>query len=138
MSNQLNLESWKQLIGKLILSCTRVEYELFRLYKNWLPNRQFYDDTYEDKYNKSIGITKEKVGEHNELLEELIEMKKIAKYRHLVAHNPVHYCNKTSSWKIFDLKKEELSIDINDLKDITNRAESLSILLSKNLRIIIK
>lgn len=138
MSKELNLEEWQQQIGKLIMSCTRVEYELSRLYKIWLSNRNFSDDSYDEKYNKSIGISKLNIGEHHEMIQQLVEMKKIATHRHLVAHNPVHYSNESSTWRIFNLKSNKESIGLFELEVLAERAEILSLKLSANLRVLIR
>lgn len=138
MSKELNLEEWQQQIGKLIMSCTRVEYELSRLYKIWLSNRNFSDDSYDEKYNKSIGISKLNIGEHHEMIQQLVEMKKIATHRHLVAHNPVHYSNESSTWRILNLKSNKESIGLFELEVLAERAEILSLKLSANLRVLIR
>lgn len=138
MTEILDFDKWEKLMGKLILSCARVEYELMRLYEFWLPNRKYYEDSYEDRYNKAIGITKEKLGENHTMIEEMIKMKSIALYRHIIAHNPIHFSNEFNEWRIFDLKTNSESINLLELETLANNAELNSIKLSANLRINIK
>lgn len=135
MNNILDFEIWEKSIGEIILSCARVEYEMFRLYKLWIPDRNFHDDVYENRYDKAIGVAKEKLGESHSMINQLIKMKKTAKYRHMIAHNPIHFSNEYDDWRIFDLKTNTDSLGLLDLKKIAHEAEMNSIELSTNLRI---
>ena len=57
MNKELELEKWQAAIGKLIMACSRVEYELMRFYGTKLPERSYYDDSYFDRFDKSKHIT---------------------------------------------------------------------------------
>ena len=138
MTEILDFDIWEKLMGKLILSCARVEYELMQLYKFWLPNRNYYEDSCENRYDKAIGVTKEKLGKNHPMIEEMIKMKSIALYRHIIAHNPIHFSNEHNEWRIFDLKTNSESLNLSELKKLANNAELNSIKLSANLRINIK
>ena len=58
MDDELDFEKWEAAIGKLILACSRVEYELIRLYEKWLPDRVYHKDAYLSRFDKSIGVAR--------------------------------------------------------------------------------
>ena len=134
MEADLIFEKWEMTIGKLILACARVEYELFRLYNYWIPAKTFHNDNYEKRYDKFIGLVKMKLN-NDTIVNQLIEMKSFVKFRHIIAHNPIHYSNSHNEWRIFDLKNNNKSIPLDELIDISKKANDLSIRLSANLRI---
>ncbi len=135
MDEELNFDKWESSIGKVILASSRVEYELSRLYEKWMPDRSYYSDDYLSRFDKSIGVAKQSLKNGDGIASKLIEMKVFAKYRHLVAHNPIHYSSDTESWHIFDMKDETVVVDLMDLEDIARQAYSLSIELSVMLRV---
>ena len=135
MDEDLDFDKWEFSIGKIILSCSRVEYELSRLYEKWMPERSFYSDDYLSRFDKSIGVAKNSLKNGDEIARKLIEMKALSKYRHLVAHNPIHYSSNTESWHIFDLKDEIIEVDLNDLGKIAEECWRISIDLSVMLRV---
>lgn len=130
-----DLDKWEIAIGKLILSCSRVEYEIIRLYEKWLPNRSYHSDDYFGRFDKAIGVAKTKLENGQEISEKLVEMRKYAKFRHLIAHNPVHYSNESEEWEIFDLKNEEESVNFSCLVTITQEIYELSVKLAVLLRV---
>ncbi len=134
-NSELDFEVWQLAIGKLIMACSRVEYELLKFYELRLPERSYLNDSYLDRFDKAIGISKRIFDPKTGMVEGLIQMRKIAKYRHIVAHNPVHYSNDTGNWHIFDLKTEEDSVTLNDLVFISEEAELTSIRVAAGLRI---
>ena len=135
VSNDLDLEEWESAIGKLILACSRVEYELIRLYEKWLPTRVYHKDSYFDRIDKAIGVAKRSLSNGDEIVKFLIEMRKFSEYRHMVAHNPVHYSNETGSWHIFDLKSNSISTCIDGLSSISKDAYIVSVKLAVLLRV---
>lgn len=135
MEEELDFDKWEAAIGKIILACSRVEYELSRLYEKWMPGRNYHSDDYLGRFDKSIGVAKKSLPEGGAIAEKLIEMKGYARYRHLVAHNPIHYSSDTDSWHIFDLKDEKSEVDLNDLIELSNKAYETSIDLSALLRV---
>lgn len=135
MEKELDFEKWEAAIGKIILACSRVEYELSRLYEKWMPDRDYHSDSYLCRYDKAIGVAKESLRESSPIVEKLIEMKRFSRYRHLVAHNPIHYSSKTNSWHIFDLKDEKSEVDLNDLIGISQKIYEVSIDLAVLLRV---
>lgn len=134
MEEKLNFELWEAAIGKLILACSRVEYEMIRLYEKRIPEVLYHRDSYLNRFDRAIKIAKASLDNGDEISGKLAEMKKFAEYRHLVAHNPIHYSNETDSWHIFDLKNNSKSVQINDLCEIAEEAKSLSIELCVLLR----
>ena len=135
MEDELDFEKWESAIGKLILSCSRVEYELMRLYQKHIPEREYHSDSYESRFDKSIGFAKKTLKNGNVIAAMLVEMKKVASYRHLVAHNPVHYSSYTDTWHIFDLKNNTDSVSLNELLELSKSVNNLSISLAAELRI---
>ncbi len=135
MDEDLDFDKWESSIGKIILSCSRVEYELSRLYEKWMPDRNFYYDDYLSRFDKSIGVAKKSLKNGDEIASKLIEMKAFSRYRHLVAHNPIHYSSNTESWHIFDLKNEIIEVDLSDLEKIAQESWKISIDLSVMLRV---
>lgn len=122
-------------IGKMVLACSRVEYELIRLYEKYLPERAYHRDSYFDRYKNTITVAKVSLTNGDMIAKKLTEMKEIAEYRHLVAHNPVHYSNETETWHIFDLKQNKKSVSINNLGALSEAANKLSMELSVLLRV---
>lgn len=135
MDDELNFEKWEAAIGKLILACSRVEYELIRLYEKWLPDRSYHDDAYLSRFDNSIGVARRSLENGDSISELLIRMKKAAKIRHLIAHNPIHYSSETDDFHIFDLKNKDGSVCINDLLLIAESVGITSTELSVQLRI---
>lgn len=135
MEKELNFNKWESAIGRLILSCSRVEYELIRLYEKWLPNRTYHSDSYLSRYDKAIGVAKESLNQGEQIASMLIQMRKFAHLRHMVAHNPIHYSTETETWHIFDLKDNKDSIDLQSLLDVSEKIYKLSTLLSYLLRV---
>lgn len=133
--NELDFEKWQVAIGKLIMACSRVEFELLRFYQLRLPERSYLDDSYLDRFDKAIGVSKKIFDSNMGITEGLIKIRKIANYRHMVAHNPVHYSSDTGTWHIFDLKNGKDSVTLNDLVSISNEAELTSIRVAGELRI---
>jgi hypothetical protein len=135
MDEELDFDKWESSIGKIILACSRVEYELSRLYEKWMLDRSYYSDDYLSRYDKSIGVAKQSLRNGCDIGRKLIEMKAFSKYRHLVAHNPIHCSSDTESWHIFDMKDEKVEVDLNDLEEIARQAYKTSIDLSVMLRV---
>lgn len=135
IEQDLKFEKWESAIGKLVLACSRVEYELIRLYEKHLPGRDYHKDGYESRFDKSIGVAKSRLECGDRIAEALIVMKKAAHYRHLVAHNPIHYSSETDNWHIFDLKNNEISICLDELIGLSKNISKHSIALSADLRI---
>jgi hypothetical protein len=135
MNEEINFDKWESSIGRIILSCSRVEYELSRLYEKWMPDRSYYSDDYLSRFDKSIGVAKQSLKNGDNIGRKLIEMKAFSKYRHLVAHNPIHYSSDTGLWHIFDMKDEKIEVDLNDLENIASKAYKTSIDLSVMLRV---
>ena len=134
MENELNFEEWESAIGRLILSCSRVEYELIRLYEKWLPNRTYHSDGYLNRFDKAIGVAKESLNQGEQIATMLIKMRTFANLRHMVAHNPIHYSVETQTWHVADLKENKDSIDINRLLDVVEEVHKVSTILSYLLR----
>jgi hypothetical protein len=132
---ELDFEKWQMAIGRLIMACSRVEFELLRFYQQRLPERSYLDDSYLDRFDKAIGVSKRLFDSKTGIAEGLIEKRKIANYRHMVAHNPVHYSNDTDTWHIFDLKNGKDSVTLNDLVSISKEAELTSIRVAGALRV---
>ncbi|MFV1874036.1 MAG: hypothetical protein ACMZ64_12010 [Oleiphilus sp.] len=135
MNDELDFEKWEAAIGKLILACSRVEYELMRLYDKWLPDRVYHEDAYLSRFDKSIGVAKQSLTNGYMIAELLVQMKRAANIRHLVAHNPIHYSSETDSFHIFDLKTNKDSVCLNDLLSISESVGNISIDLACQLRI---
>lgn len=135
MEDELDFEKWESAIGKLILACSRVEYELIRLYEKWLPDRTYHEDDYLSRFDKAIGVAKRSLENGDNISELLIHMKKAANFRHLVAHNPIHYSSETDDFHIFDLKNNEDSVCVNELLSIAESVGIISIELTVQLRI---
>ena len=133
--NELDFEKWQMAIGKLIMACSRVEFELLRFYQLRLPERSYLDDSYLDRFDKAIGVSKIVFDSEIGVVQGLIKIRKIASYRHMVAHNPVHYSSETDEWHIFDLKSGKYSVTLNDLVSISQEAELTSIRVASALRI---
>lgn len=132
--NELDFEEWQMAIGKLVMACSRVEFELLRFYKLRLPERSYLDDSYLDRFDKAIGVSKKIFDSKMGITKGLIEIRKIANYRHMVAHNPIHYSSDTDTWHIFDLKNGKDSITLNELVSISKQAELSSIQIAGALR----
>ncbi|MGI1668867.1 MAG: hypothetical protein K6L74_00945 [Neptuniibacter sp.] len=141
--DELDFEKWEALIGKIILACTKVEYELTRLYEVCLPNRDFHKDDYSGRFDKAIGVAKSRLKNGDVIANMLIEMKKYSKIRHMVAHNPIHYLSQEErkmvsdgcEFGILDAKKGGEVVTIKSIeKDATN-ASNLSNALCSELRI---
>ena len=135
MREELNFNEWESSIGKLILSYAQVEFELMRLYKIWIPDREYKDETYEERFKKAIGVAKDRLGSEHSTIEYLIKMKRFLPFRHLVAHNPIPYSNQDDDWYIFDLKNQKSKINLNELIKISNDLFFVSLRLCKELRI---
>lgn len=135
MNDELDFNKIEASIGKMVLACSRVEYELIRLYEKYLPERAYHRDSYFYRYNKAINIAKSSLTNGNMIATKLIKMKEFAEYRHLIAHNPVHYTNDTGTWHILDLKQNNKSVAINNLAALSEAANKLSIELSVLLRV---
>lgn len=135
MEDELDFKRWEAAIGKLILSCSRVEYELIRLYEKHMPDREYHSDGYESRFDKSIGVAKKALNNGEQIAAMLVEMKKVAFYRHLVAHNPMHYSSDTDTWHIFDLKINKDSVSLNELSQLSMSVDKLSSCLATELRI---
>ncbi|WP_350289030.1 hypothetical protein [uncultured Croceitalea sp.] len=133
--NEIDFEKWQMAIGKLIMACSRVEFELLRFYQLRLPERSYLEDSYLDRFDKAIGVSKKMFEPEIGITQGLIEIRKIAIYTHMVAHNPVHYSSETDNWCIFNLKNGKISVTLNDLVSISNDAEVLSIRVAGALRI---
>jgi hypothetical protein len=132
---EFDFERWEAAIGKVVLACARVEYELIGLYEKWMPDRIYHDDSYEGRYDKAIGVARSSLPKGNEIATNLIEMKKYARYRHLVAHNPIHYSSESDTWKIFDLKNNEIEVSLSELEEISGKAYKLSVQTAVLLRV---
>ena len=135
MNNELDFNKIEAAIGKMVLACSRVEYELIRLYEKYLPERDYHRDSYFDRYKKAISVANATLTNGDIIAQKLTEMKTIAGYRHLVAHNPVHYSNETGTWHIFDLKNNKKSESLNNLGALSVAANKLSRELSVLLRV---
>jgi len=135
MAEDLDFEKWEVAIGKLILACSRVEYEISRLYEKWMPTRNYHADSYLGRYDKAIGVANTSLNRGDLIAERLVEMKKFAEYRHIVAHNPIHYSDETDSWYIFDSKGQKPEVNLNDLISLSARASEVAIYLAVLLRI---
>ncbi len=135
IEHDLKFDQWEAAIGKLVLACSRVEYEMIRLYEKHMPDRDFHSDGYESRFDKSIGVAKARFDDGERIAVALIHMKKIASYRHMVAHNPIHYSPETDNWHIFDLKRNEDSISLDELVELSKNVSRHSIALSADLRI---
>ena len=135
MDDELDFEKWEAAIGKLILACSRVEYELIRLYEKWLPDRVYHKDAYLSRFDKSIGVARRSLKNGDTISELLVHMKKAANIRHLIAHNPIHYSSETNDFHIFDLKNNENSVCINELLSISESVGIISTELAVQLRI---
>lgn len=135
MKDELDFDKWESAIGKLILSCSRVEFELLRLYEKWLPSRKYHKDSYIDRFDKAIGVANRSLNQGSDVADLLIAMKKYAKLRHMVAHNPIHYSSSEDAWFIFDLKSGESAINISNLEQEAKLAGALSTRLCILLRV---
>jgi hypothetical protein len=138
MNDEVDFQKWECSIGKLILACSRVEYEIMRLYEKWMPNRNYYDDTYEKHFDTSIGVVKDNIQNGEKIADMLISMKQFAAKRHLVAHNPIHYSSaspEAGEFFIFDLKGNELRLSLKELEQDSYEAYCLSIDLCYQLRV---
>lgn len=111
----MEFEKWESAIGRLVLSCSIVEFELLRLYEKYLSKRSFYDDSYLNRFDNSIGVVKREFLIGDEIAENLIEMRKMAEYRHLVAHNPVLYDKERECCYIQDQKNGNATIDLSEI-----------------------
>lgn len=135
IEQDLKFEQWEVAIGRLILACSRVEYELIRLYVKYLPDRDYHKDSYESRFDKSIGVARSKLDCGERIASALVLMKKVAHYRHMVAHNPIHYSLETDNWYIFDLKSNKNSICLDELLELAKNIHKHSIALSADLRL---
>ena len=135
MNNEIDFEKWELAIGKIVLAGSRVEYELIRLYEKHLPERDYFSDGYLDRYDKAIGFCKKSLNDGFLISRRLIEMKKVAELRHLVAHNPIHYYAPDDTWCIFDNKNQEQKITLQELEKEALRLWDISVGLSALLRI---
>ncbi len=135
LTMDLDFEKWEPAIGKLILACSRIEYELMRLYEKHMPDRDFHADSYESRFNKSIGVAKKSLENGDYIAEFLIFMKRVANFRHLIAHNPIHYCSSTDAWHIFDLKNNENSLSLDEIMSLAKPVDNISSILAAQLRI---
>lgn len=135
MSEDLDFCKWESAVGKLILSCSRVEYELMRLYEKHYPEKNYHTDSYEKRFDKSIGFARNHLRDGEEVANMLVNMKQVAFYRHLVAHNPIHYSSVTDNWHIFDLKTNKDSVSLDELVKLSKAVDEFSINLATKLRI---
>lgn len=142
MDNGVDFDRLEAAIGKLILACSRVEYELLRLYRSWMPSRDYFRDSYAKRYDRAIGEAKQKVGETHEMVEMLISMRKLSSLRHQVAHNPIHHVTSrdreshgiSAEFAIFDQKGSEAPLSLDDLESQAADAYRLSVRLAVSLR----
>jgi len=142
MGDALDFDRYETAIGRLILACSRVEYELFRAYQEWLPSRSYFNDRYASRFDRVIESAQERVARPESLVEMLVGMRDLAAIRHLVAHNPIHHVatedrhrfQTPMDFAVLDNKGGEQALSLEELEAFADKARSLSIRLAVSLR----
>jgi hypothetical protein len=142
MEDELDFTRIEAAIGRLILACSRVEYELFRLYQKWIPKHDYFAEKYAKRYNRAIEIARNKLNSADDVVEMLVRMKELTRVRHIVAHNPVHYINAGerdelglhAEFAIVDQKGGQRALSISDMERYAREAYRLSVKLAGALR----
>jgi hypothetical protein len=104
---------WERAIGKLILSFGNLEFALMRLYELKIPSRKYFDDDFDNRFTKLIGTLKSENAKP-EAIDALIELKKLSKTRHLLAHNPLY----------IDAYQQETTGQIKMEMSVTDKADA--------------
>ena len=141
MDEDLDFEQWEAAIGKLLMAFARVEYELLQLYKAWLPMRDYFRDSFDQRFDKAIGACKRHLPGNNNVIGLLIKMKQWGRLRHLIAHNPIEAHvyeeggERCVSFFIVDSKGSEERVSLADLRNTSLSAWRASVALAVELRI---
>lgn len=80
---------WEHAVGRLILTFGNVELVLMSLYQLKIPSRDYFTDSFDGRFDKLIGTLKSDNAQP-QVINALIELKQLAKTRHLLAHNPLY------------------------------------------------
>jgi len=123
---------WESSVGKIILSFGDLELVMYRLYEIYIPDRSYYDDNFESRFNKLIGTIK-LTNSKEKAVGALIELKKLSETRHLLAHSALYidmYQHDTTGkikleMSITDKRLREKRITMTELKSIVKRTSKL-------------
>lgn len=128
---RLEIEQWQRLIGQFILAFAEIELITYRLWRDAFhtasPPRQFAS-----RINPIIEHIRKRCPPNEELIALLLESRKLAKKRNVVAHNPVQIQvlkhTKTGELLFQDIiacRDGSLCIDDLELMELAGVAENL-------------
>lgn len=122
MENELDFGRWEAAIGKLILSLSRVEGELLLKYESHLSRTKYFNSTFAQRLNKVEELYNSECGKNENATAIFEDIRTIAKYRNLVAHNPIFadHSGDSFGFTIAAAKNKSIKLDIAELERKSN------------------